>query len=182
MLLHDDVAGQHGPDLVLEFQRAALEAVLNATPRGRWFLAEYARRNRSVEAGLLLGAIAKLEAAVVKQQQMPPCDVFGELVEMSKAIAHTRREIAEIKPPHQFDKQLIGATEELDHKLVEALYFIEQRINAMIEIWAVDDIAFGVEDGTAKMEAPAEASAVYASFRNKIKELGREREDFESAP
>jgi hypothetical protein len=144
-------------DSALAEDYAALEAVLNATPRGRWFLAEYAHRNRSAEVGMLLGAIAKLEAAVVKQQQqMPPCDVVGELVEMSKAIARTRREIAEIKPTHQLDEQFM--TEEFDHKLVEALCFIEQRINAMIEIWAMEDIAFGVEDIAVKAEAPAEAS------------------------
>jgi hypothetical protein len=150
-----------GPgDSTLAEDYAALEAVLNATPQGRWFLAEYARRNRSAEAGMLLGAIAKLEAVVVKQQQTAPCNVLGELVEMSEAITRTRREIAQIEPPHQSDKPLIGAMEELDHKLVEALCFIEQRINAVIEIWARDDLAFGVENIAMNMEAPTEASFV----------------------
>ena len=35
-------------------------------PRGRWFLAEYARRNRTAETEMLLEAIAKLETAVLK--------------------------------------------------------------------------------------------------------------------
>ena len=143
-----------------------------------------------------------------------PSNVLAELVEMSEAIARTRREIAQIKPPHQFDKQLISATEELDHiveatekatsdilaaaeeiqevawtlrekgteielcdmidqratdiyttcsfqditgqrteKVVKALRFIEQRINAMIEIWGVDDIAFKVDDIASEMRA-----------------------------
>ena len=69
---------------------------------------------------MLLEAIGKLEAAVLKpQQKAAPCGVFAELVEMSEAIARTRREIAQIKPPFQFDKQLISATKELDH-IVEA--------------------------------------------------------------
>src|SRR5512135_180819 len=95
---------------------AAIEDALAATPRGRWFLAEYARRNRTAETEMLLEAIGKLEAAVLKpQQKSAPCGVFAELVEMSEAIARTRREIAQIKPPFQFDKQLISATKELDH-------------------------------------------------------------------
>lgn len=209
-----------GRDPGLAEAYAALEAALSASPRGRWFLAEYARRHRSAETDLLLEAIAKLEAAVLKpQRQTAPGAVFGELVEMSEAIARTRREIAQIKPPHQFDQQLISATEELDHiveatekatsdileaaeeiqevawtlrekgtemqlcdridqratdiytacsfqditgqrteKVVKALRFIEQRINAMIEIWGVDDIAFRVEDIAAKMEVFAEAN------------------------
>jgi chemotaxis regulatin CheY-phosphate phosphatase CheZ len=38
-------------------------------------------------------------------------------------------------------------------KVVKALRFIEQRINAMIEIWGVDDIAFKVDDIAAKMKS-----------------------------
>jgi hypothetical protein len=148
-----------GPgDSALAEDYAALEAVLNATPRGRWFLAEYARRNRSAEAGMLLGAIAKLEAAVLEEQrQAALCGVFKELAEVSKVIARVRRDIAEIKPPHQLDEHFIGATEELDHRLVETLCF-EKRINALIEMWAVEDLAFAVEDIAVKAEAPAEAT------------------------
>ncbi len=206
---------------------AAIEEALAITPRGRWFLAEYARRNRTAETEMLLEAIAKLETAVLKpQRQTAPCNVFAELVEMSEAIARTRREIGQIKPPLQFDKQLISATEELDHiveateratsdilaaaeeiqevawtlrergsetelcdkinllatdiytacsfqditgqrtgKVVRALRFIEQRINAMIEIWGVDDIAFRVDDIASKMQAYAETSLREESHR-----------------
>ncbi len=200
---------------------AALESLLRASPRGRWFLAEYARRNRTAETEMLLEAIARIERAVLKPapRQAVPSNLFAELVDMSEAIARTRREIAQIKPPHQFDKQLISATEELDHiveatekatsdileaaeeiqevawtlrergtdielcdridqratdiytacsfqditgqrteKVVKALRFIEQRINAMIEIWGVDDIAFKVDDIAPKMQAFADAA------------------------
>jgi chemotaxis regulatin CheY-phosphate phosphatase CheZ len=199
---------------------AALEALLRASPRGRWFLAEFLRRNRTAETEMLLEALARIERAVLKpqQRQTAPCGVFAELVDMSEAIARTRREIAQIRPPHQFDQQLVSATAELDHiveatekatsdileaaeeiqevawtlrergtdielcdkidqratdiytacsfqditgqrteKVVKALRFIEQRINAMIEIWGVDDIAFKVDDIASKMQAFAEA-------------------------
>jgi chemotaxis protein CheZ len=199
---------------------SALEALLRASPRGRWFLAEYARRNRTAETDLLLEALDRIERAVSRPspRQAVPSNVFSDLVEMSGAIARTRREIAQIKPPHQFDKQLVSATAELDHiveatekatsdileaaeeiqevawtlrergtdidlcdkidqratdiyiacsfqditgqrtgKVVKALRFIEQRINAMIEIWGVDDIAYQVDDAAAKMQAVAEA-------------------------
>ena len=201
---------------------SAIEDALAATPRGRWFLAEYTRRNRSAETEMLLEAIAKLETAVLKPQRqtaMAPGHVFAELVEMSEAIARTRREIAQIKPPMQFDQQLVSATEELDHiveatekatsdilaaaeeiqevawtlrergtdielcdkidqratdiytacsfqditgqrtgKVVRALRFIEQRINAMIEIWGVDDIAHRVDDIASRMQTYAKTA------------------------
>lgn len=99
---------------------AAIEDALAASPRGRWFLAEYARRNRTAETEMLLEAIAKLEAAVLKPQRpAAPANVLADLVEMSEAIARTRREIAQIRPPFQFGQQLVNATEELD-QIVEA--------------------------------------------------------------
>lgn len=94
---------------------AALEMALNTTPRGRWFLAEYARRHRAAETDMLLEAITRLEVAVLRSHRPPaPADILAELKALSEAIAHTRREIARIKPSHQLDKELVGATEELD--------------------------------------------------------------------
>jgi chemotaxis protein CheZ len=201
----------------------SLEAILQASPRGRWFLEEFARRNRSAETDMLLEALGRIERAVTKPagRHGAPGNVFAELVEMSEAIAQTRREIAQIRPPHQldrFDQQLFNATVEIDHivdatekatseileaaeeiqevawilrekgtdidlcdkidqratdiytacsfqditgqrmeKVVKALRFIEQRINAMIEIWGVEDIAFKVDDIASRMKAFAES-------------------------
>ncbi|ODS01496.1 hypothetical protein AUC69_06485 [Methyloceanibacter superfactus] len=188
---------------------------------GRWFLAEYARRNRTPETQLMLDAIARLEAAVLKpQRQAGLAPVLSELVGMSDAIARTRREIAQIRPPHQFDQQLTNATEELDQiaeateratseilsaaediqevawtlreqgvatelceridqraidiytacsfqditgqrtaKVVRALHLIEQRINAMIEIWGVDEIAQRAGDAAQRLERFAQQEA-----------------------
>jgi chemotaxis protein CheZ len=197
---------------------AALEATLRGRPLGRWFLAEFARRNRSPEIQMLLDAIAKLEAAVFKpQRHVAVTSVLAELGDMSEAIARTRREIASLKPPHRFDKQLTDASGELDQiveateattseilsaaedvqeiawtlrekgvavefcdrldhraidiytacsfqditgqrtdKVVRALRFIEQRVNAMIEIWGVDDIASWIGGISAEMERLAQ--------------------------
>ncbi|MGZ5916291.1 MAG: hypothetical protein ACXWJ4_03045 [Methyloceanibacter sp.] len=182
---------------------AAIEAALTQHARGRWFLAEYARRNRTADTQMLLEAITKLELAVLRpQRQQESGGVLAELVAMSEAIARTRREIAQITPARKLDAHLTNATEELDNvveateaatseilqaaeaiqevawtlrergnevelcdmldqratdiytacsfqditgqrtaKVVQTLRFIEQRINAMIEIWGVDDIA-----------------------------------------
>jgi chemotaxis protein CheZ len=94
---------------------AALEATLLESPLGRWFLAEYARRNRTPETQLLLDAIDRLETAVLKpHRQIGLASVVAELEEISEAIVRTRREIAQLRPPHAFDKHLSDATEELD--------------------------------------------------------------------
>jgi hypothetical protein len=44
----------------------AVYAAVTATERGRWFLAEYANRNRNADTQLLANALARIEAAVAR--------------------------------------------------------------------------------------------------------------------
>ncbi|MGL4495849.1 MAG: hypothetical protein ACRCUX_08545 [Beijerinckiaceae bacterium] len=44
----------------------AIFAAVSETPRGRWFLAEYQRRNRAADTATVLDQIARLEAMVVR--------------------------------------------------------------------------------------------------------------------
>jgi hypothetical protein len=105
---------------------AALEAALSATPRGRWFLSEYARRNRRAETGMLLGAMSKLEAAVAEEQRHIALHcVSAELAEISQA--RGRCEIAER------DEAAVG-------KLMATLDWIRKRINTLIEIWKASEV------------------------------------------
>ncbi len=178
---------------------AAIEDLLQASGLGRWFLAEYARRNRTADTQILLDAIAKFEMTALRPQRRQHDHMLDDLVEMREAIERTHREIAAIKPPNH----LAGATEELDDivaatekatseilqaaeeiqemgwilrekgadpvlcktldrraadiytacsfqditgqrtgKVVKVLRFIEERLNAMIEIWSVQEIGF----------------------------------------
>jgi hypothetical protein len=108
------------PQQGLAHDYAAIEATLRDSPLGRWFLAEYARRNRTPETQLLLDAIARLEAAVLKpQRQTGFSGILAELADISAAITRTRREIAQLRTPPTFDKRLSNASEELD-QIVEA--------------------------------------------------------------
>ena len=52
----------------------AIEAAVTETVRGRWFLAEFARRNRGAEVKLMLDAMGRLETLVTAQAQpsLPP--------------------------------------------------------------------------------------------------------------
>ncbi len=91
----------------------AIEETLMETTRGRWFLAEFMRRNRAADTKLVLDAIARLEAAV--HQPRSGADLIRrDLIEMSEAIARTRAEIASIRPPRGADDRFVAASEELD--------------------------------------------------------------------
>ena len=47
-----------------EAEYNAVYAAVTATERGRWFLAEYANRNRSADTELVMAAVARIEAAI----------------------------------------------------------------------------------------------------------------------
>ncbi len=46
----------------------AVYAAVTATERGRWFLAEYANRNRNADTQLLANALARIEAAIARDE------------------------------------------------------------------------------------------------------------------
>ena len=52
----------------------AIEAAVMETQRGRWFLAEYARRNRMADTRMILDAMARLEHAVSTPRALPAAD------------------------------------------------------------------------------------------------------------
>jgi chemotaxis protein CheZ len=179
----------------------AIEAAVVETSRGRWFLAEYARRNRHADTKMLLTAIDRIEAAIRGERTAESVDrIRFDLVEMAKAIARTKAEIAAIKPDIEQAGKFGEATEELDsivstteaatsdilaaaeqiqevawtlreqgldpevcdlldakatavytacsfqdltgqrtRKVIQVLRYLEGRINAMIDIWGLDD-------------------------------------------
>jgi hypothetical protein len=56
---------------------ADYEAIRDAfmeTSRGRWFLGEYAKRNRNADTSMVLDAVARIEEVLASQRQAPPPD------------------------------------------------------------------------------------------------------------
>jgi len=83
-----------------EAEYDALCHALMATTRGRWFLEEYARRNRNSDTSLVLDAIARIEGVIREGQANQAREGLRiELLEMGRAIAQTRAEVAESRHP-----------------------------------------------------------------------------------
>lgn len=100
----------------IEFE--AIEEAITQNPRGRWFLNEYARRNRAADTDRLVDAIERLymeaigrrapEAPSPEPVPMPAPQAASPevsldrirraLVEMRQQISATRRDMAEVKP------------------------------------------------------------------------------------
>ena len=64
----------------------AISQAFMETSRGRWFLGEYAKRNRNADTRMVLDAVARIEQTIAAQQQPPP---NSELADALTAVSHT---------------------------------------------------------------------------------------------
>ncbi len=80
----------------------AILAAVTETARGRWFLDEYARRNRTADTRTLLSAMNRLQKTVARQparSTAPPTEIMAQLTELVEIVGRTRVEIAAV-PRH----------------------------------------------------------------------------------
>jgi chemotaxis regulatin CheY-phosphate phosphatase CheZ len=100
---------------ISEAEYETIEAAVMETARGRWFLSEFAQRNRTADTKMLLEAISRLEQTVAGERAAQNMDrVRFDLMEMAKAIARTKSEIAAIQAPDLEQNRLTAASESLD--------------------------------------------------------------------
>jgi hypothetical protein len=87
------------PQPPMEGDFEAIHATVRQSARGRWFLDEYARRNRNADTNLVLAAIERIETVVRDGREREAYQsVRGDLLEMARTIAVTRAEVAQTKP------------------------------------------------------------------------------------
>ncbi len=103
------------PSLFRNEDYDAIQAAVVETNRGRWFLSEFAKRNRSADTNILLDAIQKLHNTLVKQTDSPEDPrLKNELMDIASAIASTKNEIAAMTEANGDDDKITNATMELD--------------------------------------------------------------------
>ena len=109
------MSGSHSLTAFEPTEYEAIEATMSGSARGRWFLAEFASRNRSADTNVLLDAIARLESAVTDGRGPDAVSHFrGDIMEMASAIGRTKAEIAAITDPGHDQTRLSIASEALD--------------------------------------------------------------------
>jgi chemotaxis regulatin CheY-phosphate phosphatase CheZ len=153
------------PSPLNEADYEAIEAAVMETARGRWFLAEYARRNRHSDTTMLLKALDRIEATIGGKKSVEPVErIRFDLVEMSKAIARTKTEIASIKPDADDHGKFGEASEELD-SVVQATEKATSDILACAE--RIQEIAWTLREQGVESEVcdllDANATEVYTA-------------------
>lgn len=77
----------------------AICAAVMETVRGRWFLSEYSRRNRHADTQLVLAALDRIERGLRGRQTPESVEhLRNDLMEMARAIARAKAEIAGVSP------------------------------------------------------------------------------------
>jgi chemotaxis regulatin CheY-phosphate phosphatase CheZ len=153
------------PAPISEADYEAIEGAVMETARGRWFLAEYARRNRHADTTMLLKALDRIEAAMRGERSVEPVDrIRFDLVEMSKAIARTKTEIASMKPDADHHGKFGEASEELD-SVVQATEAATSDILACAE--RIQEVAWTLREQGLEAEVcdllDAKATEVYTA-------------------
>jgi hypothetical protein len=111
------------PQPAAEGEYELICATMAESARGRWFLDEYARRNRNTDTAQVLAAIERIEAMIRGERGQQGHQSFrGDLLEMAKAVAQTRAEVAAI------EREAPAAA-----RAREALHYLEWRISAMLD-------------------------------------------------
>src|SRR5262245_24963038 len=72
----------------------AIERAVMESARGRWFLQEFAKRNRAADTLTLLEAIGRLQKALAGPPAPAPA---GEIASLAEIIRSTRADIAAIR-------------------------------------------------------------------------------------
>lgn len=93
---------------------AAIQAAVLETPRGRWFLGEFARRNRIAETDVLLQAIRRLEHSAPGTEGAAQANPAGShFASAADALTRAKANLAEIGAAKTASSDILRATERL---------------------------------------------------------------------
>jgi hypothetical protein len=141
----------------------AIESAVMETARGRWFLSEYARRNRHADTELLLQAIQRLERNIASgPQDRPSVTLRREISDMAETLHKTKLDLAhsiadatglaDPPEPERVYEEVVKAAEKADDLAASAAEHV-QEIS-----WSLRE---GADAGHAVEELERQALGIY---------------------
>lgn len=132
----------------------AIEVAVMETARGRWFLAEYARRNRNADTTMLLEAIGSLERNLAEPSPTAlSIELQRELSTMAESIQRTKIDLAhsiadatglaDPPKPERVYEDVLGGAERTDGLVANAAEHVQE-------------IAWGLREGSHETETAQE--------------------------
>ena len=125
---------------------AAISEAFMETARGRWFLTEYAKRNRNADTLMVLDAVARIEQSLAAQKEER---LFAQreerLAAQQERLAAQKEESLAAQKEESLAAQQQAATAAAENRLTEALAAIRSAVEAAqaSAIEAIDGLALG---------------------------------------
>ena len=144
----------------------AIREAFMETSRGRWFLGEYARRNRNADTRMVLDAVARIEDALAAQRQQPP----PAAEEHAQALAAIRSAVAEAEQAASATLDGLGLEESLAPirkgvRIIREISWRWREIGADGRICdLIDSQAGAIEAGCAQIAGIDPRAALRAAF------------------
>ncbi|MBB3018306.1 hypothetical protein FHR70_001346 [Microvirga lupini] len=116
-----------------------IEAAVMETARGRWFLKEYARRNRNADTQAVLEALERLKDKPLDAGTVAPLKAYLE--DMAAAIRQTMEHVRSFpatEPADLSEEELQQAAEQRIRQMVRTLLYLEGRIQSMVDFTRVE--------------------------------------------
>src|SRR6516165_1859966 len=153
----------------------AIREAFMETSRGRWFLGEYARRNRNADTRMVLDAVARIEETLAAQRQQQP----SAQEEHAQALAAIRSAVAEAEQTASVALDGLGLEESLAPirkgvRIIREISWRWREIGADGRICdLIDSQAGAIEAGCAQIAGIDPRAALRAAFDLINSSIGR---------
>jgi hypothetical protein len=142
----------------------AIREAFMETARGRWFLAEYSKRNRNADTSMVLEAVTRMEANLAAQKQAPAIvGLIASLGAIRTAIRDAKVTAAEAMPRLDDDETLAAARN--GARIIREIAWTLRECGADVRICDLLDTQVQAIDAGQQRAAPGDSrAAVLASF------------------
>lgn len=155
---------------VREEEYELIEQAVMETSRGRWFLAEYARRNRAADTRILLDAIKRLERIVSAQtvEFVPTLDSTNAVLKMRSLMQEAASDVAAILSQLDDEEDRLAARNDplraIDRVLKKQAHQLEEMVATLRAVH--DEVALSCASGSARRNLADAVSRIAALARN----------------
>jgi len=161
----------------------AIREAFMETSRGRWFLAEYAKRNRNADTRMVLDAVARIEQNIAAQKQAGGPSLSESLVAIRAVVGEARAGVAKAIVGLENDAVLAAAHD--GARIIREVSWTLRECGADIRICNLLDSQLAAIDAGHRLVGEIDLDAVASAFDgllDRIHDLAGEPRNAPAAP
>jgi hypothetical protein len=158
-------------ELPSEADYDAIREAFMETARGRWFLGEYGKRNRNADTGMVLDAVARIEATMAAQKQAPANELPDALVLIRGMLSDAKTSAANMMYGPDAEQALAAVNR--GTRIVREIAWTLREYGTDVRICDMLDAQVDAIDGNHQQTIASEKrDAVLATFDLLIRRIG----------